>query len=72
MDQSNQSSFELSACRIIVVYYRYVYICTVCMYACVYLALPLPVLIVVGEKAFQMIDSQIFVAMNNEMPEPRP
>jgi hypothetical protein len=37
-----------------------------------YLALPLPVLIVVGEKAFQMIDSQIFVAINSEMPEPRP
>lgn len=25
-----------------------------------------------GEKAFQMIDSQMLVAMNREMPEPRP
>ena len=33
---------------------------------------PRPVLIVVGEKAFQMIDSQILVAMKRDMPEPRP
>ena len=33
---------------------------------------PLPVLIVVGENAFQMMDSQMFVAMNKEMPLPRP
>lgn len=29
---------------------------------------PRPVLMVVGEKAFQTMDSQIFVAMNREMP----
>ena len=32
----------------------------------------LPVLMVVGENAFQMIDSQILVAMKREIPEPRP
>lgn len=35
-------------------------------------SVPLPVLMVVGEKAFQMIVSQMFVAMNNEIPDPRP
>lgn len=35
-------------------------------------SVPLPVLIVVGENAFQMIVSQMFVAMNSEMPDPRP
>ena len=29
---------------------------------------PRPVLMVVGEKAFHTMDSQIFVAMNREMP----
>ena len=29
---------------------------------------PRPVLMVVGEKAFHTIDSQIFVAMNKEIP----
>ena len=32
----------------------------------------LPVLIVVGEKALQMMDSQMFVAMKREIPEPKP
>jgi hypothetical protein len=31
-----------------------------------------PVLMVVGEKAFQTIDSQMLVAMKREIPEPRP
>ena len=31
-------------------------------------SVPLPVLMVVGEKAFQMIDSQMLVAMKREMP----
>lgn len=35
-------------------------------------SVPLPVLIVVGENAFQIIVSQIFVAMNREIPDPRP
>ena len=33
---------------------------------------PRPVLMVVGENAFQIIDSQIFVAMNREIPLPNP
>ena len=33
---------------------------------------PRPVLMVVGEKAFQMMFSQMFVAMNSEIPEPSP
>ena len=33
---------------------------------------PRPVFTVVGEKAFQMMLSHWFVAMNSEMPEPRP
>ena len=33
---------------------------------------PRPVLKVVGEKAFQMIDSQMLVAMKSEMPLPSP
>ena len=33
---------------------------------------PRPVLTVVGENAFQMMDSHWFVAMNSEMPLPRP
>lgn len=35
-------------------------------------SVPLPVLIVVGENAFQMIVSQMLVAMKREMPDPRP
>ena len=35
-------------------------------------SVPLPVLIVVGEKAFQMMDSQMLVAMKREIPEPSP
>lgn len=35
-------------------------------------SVPLPVLIVVGENAFQMMVSQMFVAMNREIPDPRP
>lgn len=35
-------------------------------------SVPLPVLIVVGENAFQMIVSQMFVAMKREIPEPSP
>ena len=31
-------------------------------------SVPLPVLIVVGEKAFHMIDSQILVAINRDIP----
>lgn len=30
---------------------------------------PRPVLMVVGEKAFQMIDSQMLVAMNKDIPD---
>ena len=30
---------------------------------------PRPVLMVVGEKAFQMIDSQMLVAMNRDIPD---
>lgn len=33
---------------------------------------PLPVLMVVGENAFHMMDSQMFVAINSEIPLPRP
>ena len=33
---------------------------------------PRPMLTVVGENAFQTMDSQIFVAMKRLMPEPRP
>lgn len=33
---------------------------------------PRPVLMVVGENAFQTIDSQMLVAMNSEIPLPRP
>lgn len=33
---------------------------------------PRPVLMVVGEKAFQTIDSQMLVAMKREIPDPRP
>lgn len=33
---------------------------------------PEAVLMVVGEKDLQMIVSQIFVAMNREIPDPRP
>lgn len=35
-------------------------------------SVPLPVLIVVGENAFQMIVSQMLVAMKREMPDPSP
>lgn len=35
-------------------------------------SVPRPVLMVVGENAFQMIVSQMFVAMNNEIPDPKP
>jgi hypothetical protein len=35
-------------------------------------SVPLPVLIVVGEKAFHIILSQILVAMKSEIPEPSP
>lgn len=34
--------------------------------------IPLPVFTVVGLKAFQTIVSQMLVAMNSEIPEPRP
>lgn len=34
--------------------------------------LPLPVLTVVGLKAFHTMVSQMLVAMNREIPEPRP
>lgn len=34
--------------------------------------LPLPVLTVVGLKAFHTMVSQMLVAMNKEIPEPRP
>ena len=34
-------------------------------------SVPRPVLMVVGEKAFQMMVSQMLVAMKSEMPEPR-
>ena len=34
--------------------------------------LPLPVLTVAGLKAFHIIVSQMFVAINNEIPDPRP
>ena len=33
---------------------------------------PRPVFTVVGENAFHMIVSQMFVAINSEIPEPRP
>jgi len=33
---------------------------------------PCPMLTVVGEKAFQMMDLQMLVAMNRLMPEPMP
>ena len=35
-------------------------------------SVPFPVLIVVGEKAFQIMFSQMLVAMKREIPEPRP
>lgn len=35
-------------------------------------SVPRPVLMVVGEKDFHTIVSQMLVAMNNEMPEPSP
>lgn len=35
-------------------------------------SIPLSVLIVIGEKHFQIIVSQILVAINNEIPEPSP
>ena len=35
-------------------------------------SVPLPVLMVVGEKAFQMMLSQILVAMKREIPDPSP
>lgn len=35
-------------------------------------SVPRPVLMVVGENAFQMMVSQMFVAMKREIPEPRP
>ena len=35
-------------------------------------SVPLPVLMVAGEKDFQMIVSQMLVAMKREIPEPRP
>lgn len=34
--------------------------------------LPLPVLTVAGENAFQTMVSQMFVAINSEIPDPRP
>ena len=34
-------------------------------------SVPLPVLMVVGKKAFHMIVSQMLVAMKREMPDPR-
>ena len=33
---------------------------------------PLPLLMVWGEKAFQMIVSQMLVAMKREVPDPKP
>ena len=33
---------------------------------------PRPMFTVVGEKAFQTMDSQMFVAMKRFIPEPRP
>ena len=33
---------------------------------------PRPVLTVLGEKAFQMMFSQMLVAINREIPDPRP
>lgn len=35
-------------------------------------SVPFPTFMVVGERAFQTMVSQMFVAINNEMPEPRP
>jgi len=35
-------------------------------------SVPLPMLMVVGLSAFQMMVSQMLVAMKREMPEPRP
>ena len=35
-------------------------------------SVPLPVLMVVGEKAFHIILSQILVAINREIPDPSP
>ncbi len=35
-------------------------------------SVPLPALIVAGLNAFQTIVSQIFVAINSEIPEPKP
>ena len=35
-------------------------------------SLPRPLFIVIGENARHITDSQMFVAMNSEMPEPRP
>lgn len=35
-------------------------------------SVPRPVFSVAGEKAFQTIVSQMFVAMNSEIPEPNP
>ncbi len=35
-------------------------------------SVPLPVLMVVGENDFQMMLSQMLVAMKSEMPDPKP
>ena len=35
-------------------------------------SIPLAVVMVIGENVFQTIFSQIFVAINNEIPEPSP
>ena len=35
-------------------------------------SVPLPALIVAGLNAFQTIVSQIFVAINSEIPDPKP
>ena len=35
-------------------------------------SVPLPVLMVVGENAFQIMVSQMFVAIKREMPDPSP
>jgi len=35
-------------------------------------SIPLSVLMVIGEKHFQIMVSQILVAMNKEIPDPRP
>jgi hypothetical protein len=35
-------------------------------------SVPRPVLMVVGENAFHTMFSQMLVAMNNEIPEPKP